>query len=172
MRLPTVRFFAFLVLPILAALAPVERAWADVQGFNPANACASNTGTGAGTTAWTNPGGASASGINYASAGMMATGSSQYLACSDFRFSVPTGSVIDAVTMRTSHRRNSGAVVDLHVCPVRTDGATNGCGASNRARTNCATDDWTNAFNPVTYANPALPPWGVTWEACAASQPT
>jgi hypothetical protein len=165
----------YLVLAAALVASDVHRANADVQGFTQANTCITTGGTGAGATAWTNPDSASSNPMTAATeatSSLPGSSSSQYLACNDFRFTVPTGSVIDAVTMRATHRQTGGAIADAHVYPVQPGGAAIGSVGTDRAKTSCMTDTWTTASNTVVYANAALPPWGITWGACAASQTT
>src|SRR5262245_15248784 len=103
-------YLALLVLPVLV-LTAARPAGADTQTKSAAGTCADATGIG--TVAWTNPSSAQTSDNTDATAGFLNNGdTSHYLKCTNFGFSIPTGSVIQGIQVEWEYKNASGGTVN------------------------------------------------------------
>jgi MSHA biogenesis protein MshQ len=131
---------------------PVQAA---TQSANPAS-CASVTGIG--SVAWSNSGNALSSNNAHASASVNAT-ITNYLTCTGYGFSIPTGSRIDGITVdveRKSDRTSNGGSNDAAMRIVK--GGTIGT-ADRSSATVYTIADTSEAHGGATDL------WGVTWTA-------
>lgn len=154
--------------------APVAADTTLTSVFHPPSMCVESGGGGlpVGAKAWNSPANALTADNVRADSNLGGGESSRYLRCTGFGFTIPAGSVIDGLEMQTEHRHPQAVdkIGDLHVYPVRSDGAAIGSVGTDQQKP-CATNDWGSgaADSTATYGG-AADKWGITWDACPAAQ--